>query len=80
MKTLLYEFTTTDGSKYQVWTTGDKTGDTETVKIKEGEEELKEAFIVTPFTMEDYKNIVKDKLEKPIDLKKLYYEQYNRLL
>ena len=77
MKTLLYEYTTTDGKIYQVWSTGENTGDVETKEIKKDEEELKKEYIVTPFILKDYENIIKDKLIKPIDLKGLYEEQYN---
>lgn len=42
-------------------------------QIEKGEKEIKEGKKI----LWDYKNIIKDKLKKPINLKSLYYEQFN---
>jgi len=63
MGTLLYEYSTTDGKKYRVWSTGKNTEDVETEEqnkdidddydddclrqIKKGEQEIKEGKRVT---------------------------------
>lgn len=42
-------------------------------QIKTGEREIKEGKKI----LWEYKSIIKNKLEKPVDLKKLYYEQFD---
>ena len=87
MKTIFYEYSTTNGKKYGVWSTGKGTGDVKTEEIfnedeleeiKIGEQEIKDGKKV----LWEYENIIPniEKLKKPIDLNKLYYQQFEEII